>query len=292
MRRIIVLISLISLALSACGSSSKTRDNNVSISSETQETDDSNSKTQNDDPVADSHSHDLNETASNGAVEHKRIDSDIMEHYGIYLIDWSEEQLIYDENGNLVTVMTTDRNGAECKQYDFSYFDSGRVKEIIEYSNGNPVIIIDYDRNEKGQKTVQYSKVSDNKGGFADTAIIYTEYDESGNRIYDYPYTADGARQESYSAYLYDSSGNRIELQCRDSVTDEVISNELYEYDSNGRLICSSSYFKGVLSSKTEYKYDGDLFDSLVIYTGATDNEGITGYDLLLPSTLYELQDY
>ena len=236
---------------------------------------------------------DITEKTDYAAGGHKRIDSDIMERYAVNLLDCNEDELVYDDSGNLISVIYTDRRtGEEGKLYDFSYYDTGRVKEMIEYQSGSPFMIIDIERNEKGQKTTSYSKMSDGKGGFNETARMVTEYDESGNRTFDYAYTAAGEQQGTYRAYIYDGNGNRVEYQGRMVGTDEIVVNDFYEYDDKGRLVTATSYSMGSLNSKYVYEYEGDAFKQMTIYSGESDQTGIVGYDKLLPESLYELQDY
>ena len=296
----LILVMICSVMLTACGSSKKqsvgeaddTTTNATTESTSGNETEEIKKTVSDVTEDIDATEVDMAEDINHAAEEHKRIDSDIMERYAVNLIDCDEDELIYDD-GHLVSVVFTDRRtGEECKQYDFTYYDTGRVKEIIEYQSGTPFMIIDIERNEKGQKTTSYSKTSDGKGGFIETARMVTEYDEFGNRTFDYAYTADGQQQGTYKAYLYDSAGNRVEYQGRMVGTDELVVDDFYEYDDKGRLVTATSYYMGNFSSKYVYEYEGDRFKQMTIYAGESDQTGTVGYYKMLPESLYELQDY
>ena len=241
---------------------------------------------------------DENSNKTEGEVEvstsRNRIDSDIMERYAMQMTNLSDENFIYDENGNLVEVSVTSQfDGSVKKYYEFEYDLNDRVKTIYEYgSSGNQIFMKStFTRNSDGQKTEVYNEISDGNGGLKPASRIVTEYDSEGRRVFDYPYTAEGERQETYNAYVYDEGGNRTKYQNIYSSNDEVGSEEIYEYDANGNIICAYYYTGGTMSYYKEYVYEDEGFDYMMLYEGG-EGSGVKGYDFLLPGNLYEMQVY
>ena len=234
-----------------------------------------------------------NAVSNNTSPKTTKLDSDIMEYYAINLYDRSENDFERDDHGNIVRVYLAGREGNDKKPYlEMTYDSSGRVSEIYEHSKSSPVLVISFIRNDKGQKTETNTQTSDNKGGLKPAAHIVTEYDSSGRRTIDYPYTADGKPQESYTEYQYDSQGRRVGIQKKDSNTKAVLSNEVYEYDSDGRLSNAYSYSNGAFVSRKEYIYGAKGFDHMVVYAKKDAKTGDILPQLLLPNTLYEVLDY
>lgn len=148
-----------------------------------------------------------------------------------------------------------------------------------------------FTRNSDGQKTEVYNEISDGNGGLKPVSRIVTEYDSEGGRVFDYPYTDEGKRQETYNAYVYDEDGNRTRYQNIYSSNDEDGSEEIYEYDANGNIIYAYYYTGGTMSYYEEYESEDEGVDYMMLYEGG-EKSGVKGYDLLLPGNLYEMQVY
>ncbi len=213
---------------------------------------------------------------------HKKIDSDIMEMYGMQIAQKSEDRLVYNDEGYLIKVLTTNNDGSERSQYEFDYDATGRVSEAREYGGSEPSIIARYERDSQGRKT----RINFGNG--------YREivYDSNGNREFDYWYMSDGTMQDSYYAYIYDNNGNRVEFQNRATGTDEVLAYEKYEYDEQGRIIAETTYTFGNFTSRKEFTYNAEGFDYLTIYADESLQDGIMSPTYWLSGNLYEVQDY
>lgn len=236
---------------------------------------------------------DEEKTSAPGALDgnaHHKIDSDILELYYHTILSLPEERFVYNENGFLESVLTTNYKDETYNNYEFFYDDSGRVEEIREYSGyaTEPVMIYTFKRNAQGDKIQMTTQLIQSDGSYAITGYMVIEYDDVGHRIYDYWYTSDRVRQDNYTAYLYNESGLRVEQQSRKTDTDEVLSNEVYAYNESGQITDVYTYYAGSLSLHQEYIYDADGFQYMNQYDASGNNIG-KGYDMLLPGNLYEL---
>ena len=187
----------------------------------------------------------------------------------------------FDSDGRLISVVATDYHDNEYDMFSYEYDENGRISKITE---GTLYGI--YKRDSQGN----IIEIENAKGG------TKREYDAKGRRQYDRPYyfSDDGIiHQDYYRVFLYDDQGRRVGTEWRETSTDEVINNDIYEYDGNGHLSNVYEYQFGSLLFHREYIWNGDQFSSVNIF----DDNGnlIASYnDLMfgLPIYLYEVIDY
>lgn len=136
-----------------------------------------------------------------------------------------------------------------CKRI-YRYFDSGDVKEFIEFDpldnllerhlhfqNGSTIVnksIYEYAEDQKIIKTFQISDF-----GNADKVTLT---DNAGEII-------------GYEVYIYDESNQMIKEIELDNLQNEISKFEK-EYDSSGYLVNEKHYLNGQLNNTTHFKYD------------------------------------
>lgn len=208
-----------------------------------------------------------------------------------YNFEKGDLEHVYDDDGRLLKIVSENYDGSEKIIFFFEYDAKGRVSVIHEgyTSSGATWLKSTFERDSTGRKISQSNVLNDGSaGGYCEYI-----YDASGNRIYDYWYF-NGERQETYIAFLYDASGLRTEEQRRYTATDEVISREVYEYDSSKRLVKASFYgTNDRFDGYKEYFYEGDKLSYSVSYNAEGVNEygkeyGIYGYPAKMFEYLYK----
>lgn len=190
-----------------------------------------------------------------------------------------EEIWDYDDNGHLIKVIHDPGNSWE----EYLYDSTGRVSEICQYDNGSVGFRETFERNERGDKIKTVSYMGDSI-----TSQCTIEYDEHGNRIGDYHYSGDENQLLQTVNYSYDDNGNRVKSQSS-YTSDNNVSEEVYEYDGEGRLITAHSFSNGIEFLRWEYVYEEP--QHMTTYSGGNEL-GVESDIIIYPGNLYELLDW
>lgn len=217
------------------------------------------------------------------------------------------ESISYDSDGNITdsSEYEFDDNGNEIKKTYVSTFEydgtSMTLKGVYEY---------EYDDKNRQTKWISYDE-----DGTTVNSIYEYAYDGAGNQITETQYNADGsvfvlenreydsenhlmkktasrADEELWlSEYEYDDRGNKIK---ESTIYYGLDSNYLdeYEYDVNDRLIKTTSYSKGEITSISSIEYD-EHGNAVKMVNMESDNDGSSGlFSPIVENRYIELQEY
>ena len=192
----------------------------------------------------------------------------------------------YDADGNLLLEMTTDQNGTEVA-YVKQNFENGKLmsKTVLELgASRESTTLYSYDGEGRLQKT--------ERDGITESYF----YHEDGG------YTVEWSGKSGNGSYLYDASGNLLEIRHGDGEL-----NEEYLYDEQGHLLNIKQYSAGEITDLHRYQYDasGNLLSCEFYFYGELQYTMLYEYDehgnqiktkqvadgkeLLLSETEYEL---
>lgn len=141
----------------------------------------------------------------------------------------------YDADGNLLLEMTTNQNG-KAVAYVKQSFENGKLmsKTVLELgASRESTILYRYD----GEGRVQATE----RAGITESYL----YHEDGS------YTIEWSGESGNGTYLYDASGNLLEIRHGDGEL-----NEEYLYDEQGHLLTARHYSGGEVISAYKYTYD------------------------------------
>ncbi len=170
----------------------------------------------------------------------------------------------YDIDQNMLSKITTDKNGTEIA-YIRQTFAEGRLMTKTELENGSPrekATVYSYD--EQGRLW----KAESDETGMTENYI----YHENGG------YTVNWISLRANGSYLYDASGNLLEMRNGDGEL-----NVENIYDENGRLLTTVQYTAEEATSAYQYEYDAD---------GKLLKREYYSYDDLQQTLVYEYDEY
>lgn len=166
----------------------------------------------------------------------------------------------YDADGNLLLEMTTDQNGTEVA-YVKQSFENGKLmsKTVLELgASRESTTLYSYDREGRLQKT--------ERDGITESYF----YHEDGG------YTVEWSGKSGNGSYLYDASGNLLEIRHGDGEL-----NEEYLYDEQGHLLNIKQYAAGEVTDLYRYQYDasGNLLSREFYFYGELQYTTLYEYD-------------
>ena len=148
---------------------------------------------------------------------------------------------LYDDDRNLLSKITTDKNGTEIA-YIKQTFADGKLMSKTELENGSShekTTVYIYDEQGRLWKTEPADGV-----GVTETYA----YHENGG------YTVNWVSLSGNGSYLYDASGKLLAMRDGDGEL-----NEENIYDENNRLLETIHYVAGEITYTYQYEYDDEL---------------------------------
>ncbi len=191
----------------------------------------------------------------------------LLQSVAVYPSSGREETTVftYDDDRNLLSKITTDKNGTEIA-YIKQTFADGYLMTKTELENGSSrekTTVYSYDEQGRLWKTE-----SADETGVTET---YTYHENGG-------YTVDWVGSSGNGSYLYDVSGNLLEIRDGDGEL-----NEEHIYDEKGRLLTTVHYSAEEATFAYQYEYDDD---------GNLLKRDYYSYDELQQTMIYEYDEH
>ncbi len=202
------------------------------------------------------------------------------------------EEYAYDENGNLLTLLTTDASGSQ--KYSYTYDAAGNE---LTYTYERDGILIDasvYTYDDAGNKLEKYHNGSygvytyDGAGNELTVSFyenddtlkmeVKNTYDAAGKKLAVISYGSDSTITKQ-TRYLYDQEGNKLSYTVYDG-DDNILNWCEYTYDEKGNELTANVYDNAIpdvvkLTTRREHTYDeeGNILARVETYYHDDGNE-------------------
>lgn len=166
----------------------------------------------------------------------------------------------YDNEGNLIEREFYDSNEMGYKTID-KYYRGKKVEETRITPEG---IIVEQWTNKYDDKGNEIENSYLKSDGTVETRKLSFKYDKNDNLISGVHYKPDGSLFERLT-FKYDKRGNRIQQKTYKS-DGSLEAIWTYKYDVSNNVIEDNYYPKGILGSKTTYKFYNKIKKTEIIY--------------------------
>jgi len=160
----------------------------------------------------------------------------------------------YDKNGNLIFVKNLNKKGEKGVVDCYIYNDKGQHVETKYFDDGQ----IDYDtcyKYDENGNCIEVNTDDYRLDGIVVESRYVSVYDENNREIERIKYEGLTGETEK-EVYFYNKNGDLKEIQNIDIETGEIISRDLYCYDTDGKLSEILTYEGSDVMGKWTYSYN------------------------------------